>query len=247
VKRTTFSPGIGTTVDYEYSGTADECAGKFNVWKQQAQIGGIPGNNIRQVTLEQNNGRGRVIAQFHRQMTTPVAGVPADVVVIEELAAIDIVRDAMAADYFVSGTAALTEDRAAAVRKACQYCLTEEEITAKACGGIAWSQWTDAMKELRYHLLHGQSAYYETGFILRRSKNGLITSQIKEAFTDINKVVEAPTFLSEMDKLIESLPSGEWLYKPPQAEYLGEGKWRVTQEWHWAEKWSKMYGGTWGL
>jgi hypothetical protein len=103
------------------------------------------------------------------------------------------------------------------------------------------------MKELHYHVMHGQESYYETGFVLRRSKNGLITSQIKEAFTGINTVVTAPTFLSEMDNLILALPTGEWLYRPPQAEYIGGGKWRITQEWHWAAKWSKMYGGTWGV
>ena len=245
--RTTFNPGVGTTSEYEYTGTAAECLGKYNVWMQQAQIGGIPGNNIREVQLERSEGRGRVIARFSRDRTESIAGEPNDVAVVEELMAVDVVRDCRAAAYFLSGgTAAVTDDGAAVVKKAVDFGFTEAEITEEKCG-IAWASWTAGMKELRYHMLHGQESYYETAFILRRSKTGILTSKIKEAFTNINIVVPAPEFATEMDKLILALPAGEWLYKPPQAEYLGEGKWRITQEWHWAVAWSKMYGGTWGI
>ena len=247
--RKNFTPGTGETIDYEYSGTAEECAGKYNVWKQQSRLGGIPGNNIRSITLDQTQGRGRVMAQFSRNDggSNSVAGTPADVAVVEELIAVDIVRDVFAAAYFTTGgAAAVTDDQAVIVRKAVRLSLPEAKITATSCG-LAWASWTDGMKQLRYHLAHGQESYYETGFVLRRSKHGVITSKIKEAMENINEVVTAPTFASEMDKLIQSLPAGEWLYRPPQAEYLGDGKWRITQEWHWAVKWSKMYGGTWGL
>ena len=39
-----------------------------------------------------------------------------------------------------------------------------------------------------------------------------------------------PEFDTEMDDLIRALPDGEWLKKPPQADFLGRGKWRITEE-----------------
>ena len=63
-------------------------------------------------------------------------------------------------------------------------------------------------------------------------------------FSSATVVFGTPTFSTPMNDLLSALPSGEWLYKPPQAENLGKGKWRIAQEWHWAEKWSIVYGGT---
>ena len=81
---------------------------------------------------------------------------------------------------------------------------------------------------------------------------GVKTATITASFTGINLVCSAvaghqpiPTFLTEMDTLIAALPTGEWLYRPPQAEHLGKGKWRITLEWNWAVKWSIIYDGTW--
>jgi len=102
------------------------------------------------------------------------------------------------------------------------------------------------MKELRYHMAHGVESFYETSFVLRRSLHGVKTSVVKASFTGINAIAAtAPTLTTGMTTLVESLPTGEWLYRPPQAEHMGRGKWRVSQEWQWAEKWSIVYGGTW--
>lgn len=242
-----FIPGSGENETKQWSGTAENCESKYNVLVQQAKLGGIPGNNIREVRFTNDNGRGVIIAQFARKNDETVSGIPGDMVVVEELYGVDIVRDIRAAPYFCTGgTGAVTDDNAVVVTKAADLKLKEAEITLANCG-LAWASWTDGMKQLRYHLLHGNESYYETGFILRRSMQGLITSQLKQTFSDLNKVVAAPTFKSDMDNLIYALPEGEWLHKPPQVEYVGGGKWNVQEEWHWAEKWSVVYGGTWKL
>jgi hypothetical protein len=109
------------------------------------------------------------------------------------------------------------------------------------------------MKDLRFHMVHGVTTAMKASFVLRRSYYGVRTSQVKASFTGINQVADGtsgkqvrPVFKSAMDALIAALPTtGEWLYEPPGAEHLGKGRWRITQEWTWAEKWSVMYGGTW--
>jgi hypothetical protein len=243
-----YAPGVGESQSQEWSGEYTECLGKYNGLVAQSKLGGYPGNNIRSVQLRSDQGRARVVAQFARKADLSISGVPDDVVIVKELYAVDIVRDVTASAYFVTGGgAAVSDDEAVIVRKCVQRGWAESEIIVpNVPAAYVFTSWSAAMKEVRYHLAHGQESYYETAFILRRSKTGIQTSQIKEAFTNINAVVTAPTFATDMDKLILALPAGEWLYKPPQAEYIGEGKWRVTQEWHWAAKWSKMYGGTWG-
>jgi hypothetical protein len=109
------------------------------------------------------------------------------------------------------------------------------------------SAWTDLQKQLHYHLVHGTVSYYETNFILRRSTTSARTQEVRASFDGINTVVTPPTLSVGMTQLLNSLPEGEWLKKPPQAQYLGRGRWQVDQSWHWAPKWSKIYGGTWGL
>lgn len=241
-----FIPGAGETQSKEWNGTAADVLAKYEELKDAAQLGGV-GQNIREIRYGNNIGRGRVIVQFARTPVSTTPGIPADMQVVEELYGVDIIRDVRAAPYFCTGGAAeVTDDEAAIVSKAVERKDIESAIIAPEYG-TAFSAWTDGMKQLRYHMLHGNESYYETGFVLRRSKIGVITSDLKQTFLDINKVVDAPIFLSDMDMLIYLLPEGEWLYRPPSVEYLGGGKWRVQEEWHWAEKWSKMYGGSWGL
>jgi hypothetical protein len=105
------------------------------------------------------------------------------------------------------------------------------------------------MKKLRGHMVHGNESYYETGYILRRSRYGVRSSAILASFEDVNRVVVLPTFKTQMEMLITKLfPSdrpGEWLKRPTQAGALPKGRWRIDEEWQWAEKWSIVYGGTW--
>ena len=228
--------GDGETQTKEWAGERTKVATKFDELKAEALAGG----NIRALAYKRRTGRATLTASYGRgEGNTTIY--PDDVTMIEELYGVDIIRDIRSAPYWTTTTATkLTDDLIADVSDAVENNYSEAEITN-------WGTWIASQKQLRYHMLHGQDSYYETGFIMRQSLYGVRTSAIKAAFTNANKVVAAPVFKTSMLGLLSALPSGEWILKPPQAEYLGHGKWRVSIEYHYAKKWSKIYGGTWGL
>jgi hypothetical protein len=148
---------------------------------------------------------------------------------IDELYGVDVVEDIRTAPYFDS----LTDAQ-------CQTAVNVAERGQAAPGG-----WSTAQKKLHQHWARGSQSYFRTGFVFRRSTQAMANRDTIAAFTGINTVVTAPASSGAVKKLLAALPEGEWLYKPPQAEYVGRGRWRITQEWHWAVKWSVVYGGTW--
>jgi len=243
-------PGIGETETQEWAGTKADIAAKYELFKTDSKIGGLLTGNMTELNTVNAEGRNRLVAQFERQEQS-ITTHGQNTRVVEELYAVDIVRDVRSSPYWSTAGTALTDDNIAWVTECADKQYDEAEIDVYAVKPASnkplYAAWSASMKQLRYHLLHGQESYFETAFQLRRSLFGVSTSVIQASFTDINTVVTAPTFESEMDKLILALPSGEWLYKPPQAEQMGGGSWRITQEWHWATAWSKIYGGTWGL
>ena len=239
--------GDGQTLSREWSGTPDKINSKFDELVAVGEAGG----NIRSLAYRRRNGRATLTAGYGREDGN-VDSYPDDVTMIEELYGVDIIRDIRSAPYWSTtvGTV-LTDDNIAWVSECVERKYNEAQITSVGDTDSKpnWSAWSDSMKQLRFHMLHGQDSYYETGFIMRQSLYGVRTSQVQAAFTNANTVVTAPVFKTAMLALIEAFPpaTGEWLLKPPQAEYLGHGKWRVTIEYHWAEAWSIIYGGTWGL
>jgi len=234
-----YIPGVGEVETREWRGERSDMETKYAAYKYEGEGGAVSSGNMTGLRFATDAGRSRCMLRIERNNVANSYG--SNVKIVEELYAINIVRDVRCAPYFCAGgDAALTDDQVADVMDAVDHNYLEAEITN-------WATWIDAQKQLRYHMLHGQDSYYETGFVLRASLYGVITSKIKASFTFINEVVPAPVFLSPMDDLLASLPTGEWLHRPPQSEHLGKGKWRITREWHWAAKWSKMYGGTWGL
>ena len=147
----------------------------------------------------------------------------------------------------------LTDDQVAAVRECVYRNLDEAAITAWANSNegdsnYPFASWSTGMKELKYHMLHGAETYYETAYIFRRSKYGAKDSQIGEAFTNINTVATVdPAWGTPMGLLVNSLTPGEWLKRPSSVENYAPGKWRITEEYQWALKWSVVYGGTWNM
>ena len=232
----TWTLGDGLTETREWTGTRAKIDAKFLAMKATAKAGG----NIRSLAYKRTNGRVTLTAGYGRDDGNTTT-YPTDVTMIEEIYGLDIIRDVRTAPYWTTAEdTKLSNDLIVDVQDAVDNNLKQAEITN-------FGTWTDSQKQLHYHLTHGETSYYETGMIMRQSLYGVRTSSIKAAFTDSNTVVNAPVFKTSMLDLLEALPSGEWLLKPPQAEYLGHGKWRITIEYHWAEKWSKIYGGTWGL
>lgn len=247
-----WSAGNGERVTKTWRGARDDVDTEYETQRALADAG----NGVEQLESYNDHGRGTLVARFSRTGVS-TGGYPEEVTVIEELYAVDKSKDIVTADYFTIDVDAgkglpLSDDDVAWVRRVSEEGLSEVQITAVAkkegVGAFAqWANWSTGMKELRYHLTHGVETFFETAFVLRRSLFGVRNSQIKASFTGINTVDTAPTFDSQMEDLIEALPAGEWLYKPPQAEHLGRGKWRITLEWQWAEMWSIVYGGTWNL
>ena len=264
--------GNGEDVTHEWAGERSEIETEY----QNQKATGEGGGNIQELTMTNRQGRATLVTKFGRT-GQDLEGHPSDVTVIEELYAVDVLKDISEAPYFSvllpvghplyaaqnAGAKGLplTNDQVAWVRYCVEQNFTEAEIdlavVERGVSGATFNfaNWTTGMKELRWHLLHGVESYFETAFVLRRSSYGVRTSQIKASFTGINAVCKAstagrqpiPEFDSRMDDLILSLPAGEWLYKPPQAEHIGRGRWRISEEWQWAEKWSIVYGGTWNL
>jgi len=244
VVRRTFSTEGGEIIEHEWpKGTKEELLTLYNQYMASMRVGSSVGN----IEYQNSEGKGTLKVKYGRT-GQQIEGEPDTVAMAEEVIAVDVIKDISEAPYFD----ALTDNQIAEVRLASEEGYDTDQITALATKDqqgmrTIWANWTTAMKELRHHYLHGVSNYYETGFVLRRVRFCVRTSETLLTFTDINRVVAPPTFRTDMFSLFENLPTGEWLYRPPQAEYLGRGKWRTTQEWHWATQWSVVYGGTWQL
>jgi hypothetical protein len=208
---------VGETITQEWRGEKAATLAKYNALK--ADIG------LAQVSYSNAEGRSRVVAEFARNDD--------DVTIVEELLGIDLVRNIYAAETFRT----LTDDQLSAVMLATESRAKDAEING-------YSSWSAKQKELRYQMMHGQESYYETAFLLRIRKQGVRSSKLRGAFAGINTVVDLPALSAGMREIVGTLPDGEWLYKPPQVGYIQRGIWNVSTEYHWAKKWSVVYGGT---
>ena len=197
---------------------------------------------LAQVTLRTAHGRATLVERYVLSGEGTDDGET-----VEELYAEDVIVPVYEAPYF----AGITNDRMAFVLLCAENrCASESQINALQARldyhtGMMYQFWTTQMKHLLWHLIRGRAEMLKTQFVLRRSEYGVRTRQVQAAFANINRVVPAPALKTDMSKLLSTLPPGEWLYRPPQAEYLGKGRWRVKQEWSWAEQWSVLYGGSW--
>jgi hypothetical protein len=254
-------PFVGETVTHEWP-LAEPAAIEAQYQTLKATAG--YGTGVASIQTKNSGGRASLVLRMNIDPTGEVTQDVNDKTVVEELYAQDLIRDMAASPYFARAYDAGTEvaawttggnnrsqkglpldsEEVAKVREACDLHYSTADITAHNVSGFQWANWSIGMKELRWAYMHGQESYLETSFILRKSSYGVRKSTVLATFTGINTVVTPPTFSTPMNDLIASLPTGEWLKKPPQAENLGKGKWRITEEWVWAEKWSIVYGGT---
>ncbi len=211
--------GVGETTTRAWRGEESAVSAKFNQLKTSLKCASAK--------QETNEGRSRVIATFIRNEDTD------GVSEVEELLSVDVVRHISAAVLFRD----LTDDEVAAVLDATENRLADADIEG-------YDDWSVNQKELRWQMLHGQESYFETAFVLRVKKQGVRSSALRGIFTNINTVVSVPKLSAGMKELVGTLPAGEWLYKPPQVQYVQRGVWSVESEWHWSAKWSIIYGGT---
>lgn len=188
-------------------------------------------------------------------------GVSGNTSTIEELYSVDVIKDIRQhPDFNVDGAWALTDAQLQAVN---DYFSKDFDVQSPSLDDdgnlVEPSAWIAGQKRLYRMLLHGMDSYYETGFVLRRTVYGARNRQVKASFASINLVIgysgseggQAGTVMrlsTRMNNLLDVLPSGEWLKKPSQCEYLGKGQWRVSEEYHWAQKWHAIYMGSldWG-
>ena len=219
-----FVRGVGETETLEWRGEKSDTLAKYCELKTDLRT--------REISYVNSEGRSRVVAKFVR---TGAAGGDGgnDVTTIEELLGVDIVRAIYASEYFRE----LDDDEIAAVLLAVENRWAEAEIPK-------YATWDAKQKNLRWHMLHGQDTFFETLFVLRIKKQGVASSSLRGTFENVNMVTALPSLSVGMLDIVGTLPEGEWLYKPPQVEYVQRGVWSVAQEWTWEPKWSIVYGGT---
>jgi hypothetical protein len=257
-----FIPGVGETIIKEWPASdPDLIEAEYQLQKSTIGLN----SDVASIATTRDRGRAILTVKYNTDaagINVSSGGIP----IVEELYALDEIKDIAAAPYFarVGGTELaawttggnnraaknlpLDDDEVVCVRRAVDHAWNEAEITKYATAATwQWASWTIGMKELRYHYLHGIDAYPETGFILRKSSFGVLSSKVHASFVGKNTVVSLTGFSTQMLDLLLSFPTGEWLYKPPQVENLGKGRWRVAQEWHYAERWSIALGGTFNL
>lgn len=208
----------GEILTITHSGDEEGVLADYTTYK--AAMIASSATDLASLSFNSDRGRATLIRRYIRENKD-----------IEELYGVDVIKDILTSSYFDD----LSDPEIVAVR------------TKHDDGEAADPAWSAKQKNLYMHLARGEESYMLTQFILRVTKNSVLTTEAKASFTNLNKVVTAPTLSSNMAALVDSLPDGEWLKKPPQVENLGKGRWRVGQEYHWAEKWSVIYGGTWGV
>lgn len=233
-RRRTRTPEAGSSQENEWRGPKDRIAALFDT---PSALG-----NPTYVSSEEINGRGRLIARYASE---PEIDGPFDQRSdrIEELYGVDMVIDIRQHPMFGPGG---------------QFVLAPDEIKSvtNAINGIdnaSWSStWIAAKKKLYAMLAHGMDSYVDCGFIYRQSVYAARTQTVRMAFGNSGRVptgsngqpAPPPTLSVAMSNLIDALPSGEWLQRPPNVEYLGRGKWRLSTEFQWSRAWHVLYGGT---
>jgi len=88
----------------------------------------------------------------------------------------------------------------------------------------------------------GVESYLEAGYQVIQTITTGEKSTLEASLSGVMRVGSPPVPSSAKF----TLPAGEWLKKAPQVYDLGHGRFKITQEWLWAEEGSQLlYGGSW--
>jgi len=157
---------------------------------------------------------------------------------VEEIFGIDVMKDILTTEYFQE----LTNDEVVEVSAAYRDDLKEGETGGPPTGG-----WTGKKGSLFYHLIHGVEQLPETAWIFSSTQRAVRYRTVRASFANVNRVVASPSpETSSIERLIDAVPAGEWLKKPPRVQSAARSLYDVTQMWWWAKQWSVALGGTFG-
>lgn len=197
---------------------------------EAAKLTAQANSNITSLQFSDDRGRGTLTTIY--SSTDDPSNPDQSVYGVQELIAIDVLKDIELAPYFES----------------LDYYSVNEVHEAIAKRQIyVTSSWSALQKTLFHHLSLGQDTYYETSFVFRKTRRigSGQTSLLKAVMTDINTVVALPELSPSLLNIISGLPTGQWLKRPTQVRYIGRDGWDVSEEYQWSLTWSVVYGGTW--
>lgn len=221
-----WTPETGDTKTFQWDGAQAEIYAKFQALRSTAPFS----KTIASLSYNTRDGRATLIERRIREVDGTV----------EEIYGVDMVRDITVAPYFTTTSPVLSDTDIIAVRNAVRDATASYTIPA---------DWLATKKQEMFYLLAcGETSYIATGFLYRSTRRAVKTKNVALSYAGINEVDSNGPSLSasSLKKIVAALPTGEWLKKSPQAVHIGKGRYDVTQEWHWAEKWSVVYKGSFG-
>lgn len=118
------------------------------------------------------------------------------------------------------------------------------QSTKDKSGIQKWAEEKSPSGALLHYLgskIRGMESYTEAGYQIIQTITTSNKTLLKASIDGVMTVVTPP--VPSGAKF--NLPAGEWLKMAPQVYDLGHGRFKITQEWLWAEKWNAIYpGGT---
>ena len=192
-------------------------------------------STIASVSTRTGNGRGSLTVEYTRN--TILLDELGEQEEVQELISVDSIRDLRQAPYFAITAPTVN-----------LYAMTNSEIlevdTAIDNREAATTSWNNGQKVYYGHRARGFDTYLETVYEFRNSKQ--VTSQkiLNASVDNPNTKQDLPQLSSTMKRLINSLPTGEWLKKPTSIISSGDRGWTVSQVYQWAPELSVIYGGS---
>lgn len=212
-------PNESETTTITETGTVAAIATRLAYYKAAAV--GI-NSDIASISYRSSNGRAAITVAYDR------ADDDIRRLGVQELYAVDVVRDIKAAPHFKT----LTNKQVSDVQAKWDVRGGQDEA------------WIELQKSLYGHMAHGQDSYIETAYEFRQTFQTTSNKRIRAATSNPNTVQDLPKLTRTLENLVDAVPDGEWLKKPTTVQYAGRKGWTVSLTYQWAPKWSVIYGGT---